>query len=379
MAGPQRIPRGRQSGTQVAIWSIGYLSINVGNKHTSINDTLDDDRTPLPTVARQITRTVAMFWSPRAALNSYAELQQAIEDGSDETLRAVAESTEKANYEVCDALKHLQPDLFKLLAAKDNHFARNVRRQLGDGQSGAKAEDNNKVKNGITHWRAWTPSLVNQPKSNRGLEHPECARLISPITVNWDDDEAKRQFMEASNPPLLSSHWPRVLYANETGGPKQPSKGLFEGQLLVDTAKAIIHSPSSVLPLTSVRPSAVRRGRKGVGHKYQMKAVTPAFLAYVAVILRFALSSEETFSDDGGTFNYIEFYNQLRQYLEAPKYQNSVKPLLAWWNRKLFPNSIQAHNDISNIDGPLGMLSLLDAEAEVAIGDGSNDENMDQD
>ncbi|KAG8730621.1 hypothetical protein FRC12_020156 [Ceratobasidium sp. 428] len=376
MAGPQRTSRNRQSGISPYNQTVASTSTT---QPTPADDLFDDDRTPLPTVARQITRTVAMFWSPRAALNSYAELQQAIEDGSDETLRATAEPTETTNYEVCDALERLQPDLFELLAAKDSHFARNVRRQLGDGQSGAKAEDNNKVKSAIAHWRTWTPPLANQPKSSRGLGHPECARLIAPITVNWDDDEAKRQFMEASNPPLLSSHWPRALYASETGDPKQPSKGLFEGQLLVDTAKAIVHSPSSVLPSTSVRSGTVRRGRKGVGHKYQMKAVTPAFLAYVAVILRFALSSEEIFSDDGGTFNYIEFYKQLRQYLEAPKYQNTVKPLLAWWNKKLFPNSIQVHNDISDVDGPLGMLSLLDAEVEAATGDGSNDNDMEQD
>ena len=49
--------------------------------------------------------------------------------------------------------------------------------------------------------------------------------------------------------------------------------------------------------------------------------------------VRFGLSSEDTFSDDGGTFKYINFYTQLREYLEAPKHQPTVAPLLAWWNR----------------------------------------------
>ncbi|KAF8594583.1 hypothetical protein BDV93DRAFT_414854, partial [Ceratobasidium sp. AG-I] len=206
---------------------------------------------------------------------------------------------------------------------------------LDDGRSGAKAEDNNKVKNAIVHWRPWSPPLAHEPKSSRGLAHPQCARLLAPITVNWEDVEERRQFIECNNPPPTANHWPRMLYEDDMGDPKKPSKGLLRGPLLVDSAKAILQSPSSVLPSTSARPGAVRRGRKGVASKYQLDAVTPAFLAYVAVIVRFALSSEDMFSDDGGTFKYVIFYMQIREYLEAPKHQATVAPLLAWWNRSV--------------------------------------------
>ncbi|KAG9085751.1 hypothetical protein FS749_004133 [Ceratobasidium sp. UAMH 11750] len=371
MAGPRRASRTQQHNGSP--YNRLPPSSSVAPQSPPVTDDLDTDRSPLPTIVRQVTRTVAMFWSPRAALNSHTKLERAIADGSEETLRATASPADKINFEVCDALERLQPDLFELLATKDGHFARNVRSQLSDGRSGAKAEDNNKVKNAIVHWRTWSPPLVNVPKSSRGVVHLECARRLAPITVNWDDVEERRQFIECSNPPMIASHWPSALYLNESGDPKQPSKGLFQGQLLVDAAKAILESPSSVLPSTSARPGTVRRGRKGIGHKYQLDAVTPAFLAYVAVIVRFALSSEETFSDDGGTFNYVDFYTQLRQYLEAPKYQNSVKPLLAWWNKKLFSNSIQSYNEVAG-EGPVGTLSLLDAEVE-AEENVSGDEN----
>ena len=49
--------------------------------------------------------------------------------------------------------------------------------------------------------------------------------------------------------------------------------------------------------------------------------------------VRFALSSEDMFSDDGGTFKYVIFYAQIREYLEASKHQVTVAPLLAWWNK----------------------------------------------
>ncbi|QRW24743.1 hypothetical protein RhiXN_11655 [Rhizoctonia solani] len=124
------------------------------------------------------------------------------------------------------------------------------------------------------------------------------------------------------------------------------------------------------------KPDAAKQGRKGIAHKYQLVVITPALLAYAAVVLRFSLSSETHFNDTGGTFNYIDFYNQIRRYLESPKYQKTNKILLAWWNKKIFPNSVQSRNDATGGDEPTGMLSLLDAEIEREQGDmgGSEDE-----
>ncbi|KDN35425.1 hypothetical protein RSAG8_11602, partial [Rhizoctonia solani AG-8 WAC10335] len=251
----------------------------------------------------------------------------------------------------------------------------NVRDKLSDGRTGAKAEDNGKVKHALPHMREWVPSLKDEPKEMRGLSHPECAFFLSPITVDWDDEEQKRQFREFSNPPMVASHWPRLLYPNGQGNCNKPPEGLLQGELLVKAAKVILESPSSVLPTINTRPGAVRRGRKGVGAKYQLTHITPRFLAYVAVVTRFAVSAEEAFSDDGGIFNYVDFYEQVCEYFEAPRFQAQAQVLIAWWNRKLFPNSIH-HGDAAN--GPEaiqdGMLSLLDAELEAAAeGDGDGD------
>ncbi|KAG8704511.1 hypothetical protein FRC11_009823, partial [Ceratobasidium sp. 423] len=337
MAGPQRATSSRARQQNTAPYNRLQPTPSATAPATAASDATlsDNDSSSLPTVARQVTRMVAMFWSPRAALNAYPDLQQAIEDGSEATLRATASPANKMYYDVCDELERIQPDFFERLGAMGSDSKRQVRKDLSDGQSGAKAEDNNKVKNAIVHWRKWSPPLVNEPKTIRGLSHPECARLLAPITVDWDDEEERRQFTECDNPPMTSSHWPRALYL-----------------LLYNTVKAILESPSSVLPSTSARPNAAKQGRKGIAHKYQLGVVTPSFLAYTAVVLRFALSSETHFNDTGGTFNYIDFYNQIRCYLEAPKYQKTNKVLLAWWNKKIFPNSIQTHNDATGGDEP---------------------------
>ncbi|CAE6423515.1 unnamed protein product [Rhizoctonia solani] len=355
MAGPQRTTPSRARQQDIAPYNRPPPAPVATAPSTITSDATlsDDNSSSIPTVAHQVTRMVAMFWPPRATLNAYPDLQQAIEDGSEATLRAAASPVEKTYYDICDELERIQPDFFERLGAMGSDSRRQLRKGLSDGKSGAKAGDNNK-----------------------GLFHPEYARLLAPITVDFDDEEERRQFTECDNPPMTSSHWPRALYLDDKGDPTQPSKGLLQGDLLYKTVKAILDSPSSVLPSTSARSNAAKQGRKGIAHKYQLGVVTPAFLAYAAVILRFSLSSESHFNDTGGTFNYIDFYNQIRHYLESPKYEKTNKILLAWWNKKVFPNSVQTHNDATGGDEPSGMLSLLDAEMEREQSDsgGSEDE-----
>ncbi|KAG9103427.1 hypothetical protein FRC06_010845 [Ceratobasidium sp. 370] len=258
---------------------------------------------------------IAMFWNVRPVLRADAQIQEAIDNGSIDTL-------EKLNFELYEELNRLQPDLFEHLAMKDNSFMRNVRLKLADGQSGAKAEDNNKVKNALLHMWNWSPSLLHEPKSKRGTAHPECGYYLSPIIVDWNDPEG--QFLECRKPPMIAKHWPRALYEDGIGNRAKPSVGLCEAKILLNTAKIILESPSAVLPSIRLRPGAPRRGRKGIGSKYELNQVTTGFIAYVAVVsiyfLNIALSAEEIFSDDGGSFNYVQFYTELCDYLEHPKH-----------------------------------------------------------
>ncbi|KAG9082805.1 hypothetical protein FRC06_004854 [Ceratobasidium sp. 370] len=309
---------------------------------------------------------IAMFWNVRPVLRADAQIQEAIDNGSIDTLRATASKAEKLNFELYDELNRLQPDLFELLATKDNSFMRNVRLKLADGRSGAKAEDNNKVKNALPHMRNWSPSLLHEPKSKRGTAHPECGYYLSPIIVDWNDPEARRQFLECGKPPMIAKHWPRALYEDGIGNRAKPSVGLCEAKILLNTAKIILESPSAVLPSIRLRPGAPRRGRKGIGSKYELNRVTTGFIAYMAVVLRFALSAEEIFSDDGGSFNYVQFYTELRDYLERPKFKSRADALITHWNKTLFPNSVYADNNVGGEDGDNdGMLALLDAEVDA--------------
>ncbi|KAG9122265.1 hypothetical protein FRC07_001442 [Ceratobasidium sp. 392] len=330
------------------------------------NDGDNTDSCPIATDARQITRLIAMVWNPRAVLNAGYELRRAAENGSEQAVRDGASQDQQLCFKIYDKLNELEPDLFDLLAEKDNNYRRYVRQRLSTGQSGAKSEDNHKVKNAIPHLYKFEPSLVDLPKSARGLAHDGCAFWLSPTSVDWKNPEMKRKFIELMDPPMVSMHWPRLLYAEGVGDPLRPSIGIMRNPLLVKVAKAVVKSPSSVIPTATVRPNTVRRGRKGIGAKYNLTEVTPAFLAYVAVLTRFALSAEETFSADGATFNYAEFYAELHDFLEKPKYERRSKALIEWWNQNLFPNVVRGADGriVDNTDRSGGTLALIDAELE---------------
>ncbi|KDN34784.1 hypothetical protein RSAG8_12157, partial [Rhizoctonia solani AG-8 WAC10335] len=190
---------------------------------------------PLATAPTAVASDATLSDDNSAALNAYPDLQQAIEDGSEATLRAAASPVEKTYYDICDELERIRPDFFERLGAMGSDSRRQVRKDVSI---------------------------------------------------------------------------------------------------------------------------------KGIVHKYQLGVITPVFLAYAAAVLRFSLSSEAHFNDTGGTFNYIDFYNQIRCYLESPKYEKTNKILLAWRNKKVFPNLVQTYNDATGGEEPSGMLSLLDAEIE---------------
>lgn len=47
-----------------------------------------------------------------------------------------------------------------------------------------------KVKEAITSWRKWTPPLPEaEEKASRGLNHDECAYLLSDPKVDWTNEE----------------------------------------------------------------------------------------------------------------------------------------------------------------------------------------------
>ncbi|KAF8760124.1 hypothetical protein RHS01_02137 [Rhizoctonia solani] len=83
-------------------------------------------------------------------------------------------------------------------------------------------------------------------------------------------------------------------------------------------------------------PSIARGGIIGIAKAYNLTKITPAFIAYVAVVVHHALTTEDKFSEICGGFNYGVYYVEIRTFLESQKFASRAKVLVDWWNKRLF-------------------------------------------
>ncbi|CAE6513013.1 unnamed protein product, partial [Rhizoctonia solani] len=235
----------------------------------------------------------------------------------------------------------------------------------------SRAEDNSKFKKGIPTWRTWAPPLP-EGKKGRGFAHPECQRMLCPISVNFADPNARDAFVLHKSPPATHHVWPRCTYAGYTGNIKNPGKGFLRSGLSKQGGLAIMHSPSEAEKLGESSGSD-RGTRPGFADTHSITQVTRPFLAYVATLLRYALSDEEAFRVNG-SFNYSHYYKDILEYLEDPAFTEATDELVEWWNDQLFPDAQHARRnpDLS------GMSMIEHMRAQVVAGDDGTSQSDEQ-
>jgi len=82
-----------------------------------------------------------------------------------------------------------------------------------------------------------------------------------------------------------------------------------------------------------------------------MTKVTPRAIAYACVQLHFALSDAPFWTDEHAGIDYRDLYNFVIDYLEVPEGEEAkkcVKRLLAWWNKKIFPEAVKNTKSTAN-------------------------------
>ncbi|QRV80199.1 hypothetical protein RhiJN_08214 [Ceratobasidium sp. AG-Ba] len=341
---------------------------------------------------RQLTRLVDMFWCANEVL-ALAKRLHGMSSQAELNLRNTANDNTKRLFVLIDALNGLDPELMAKLtecgAGTAPIVMRDTRKQLSGGQTNAKAEDMRKVKQYIGNWWDWSEPMPDMDhKHLRGLNHEGCAYMLSEPSLDWSDLEKRTQFMKYGNPAMDPSAWPRYLRSDGEYDSTRSSVGLLKGPLLVKAARAILLSPSAANTRLDVPGAATahtgtrgkrRRGIIGIAKSYQIAEVTTAFIAYVAVVVRHALTSDETFSENCGGFDYVEYYTQLREFLDAPRFKRRSALLLAWWNEQVFGDCRLTGVAASTSRRHDGTLAELDAELEedeemaTAGGEGDNE------
>ena len=162
---------------------------------------------------------------------------------------------------------------------------------------------------------------------------------------------------------VTGDHWPIFIFENNRYNPNNPWDGLFRGRLLVNVSsssatrclnwltwipqgfKHIFNSPSSVEDMG-------RSTRAGNAQIHGMTHVTPASIAYVAMLVsvvlflirssspkpvddqvRFVLGSATCFSRKDTISDSERFYITVYEFLTAPEERQNVGELLQWWDQ----------------------------------------------
>ncbi|KAG2114455.1 hypothetical protein BD769DRAFT_1363829, partial [Suillus cothurnatus] len=206
---------------------------------------------------------------------------------------------------------------------------------LTKGASGARGDDTKSLKGSVLDWitpkgQNLVPPLACNMKIDHGFHHEWTGALLCPAGIDWSNPETKTK-LQSGEIIVTGDQWPLFLYADYHYNHEDPWNGLFQSALLVCAYKHIFTSPSSV----DREPKATRSGNARI---HGMTRVTLPSVAYIAMQVRFALTSSPVFSHTDTVTNSERFYNSILDVFEDPDEKQEVDNLVVWWNRQVFPS-----------------------------------------
>ncbi|KAG2021056.1 hypothetical protein CC2G_006322 [Coprinopsis cinerea AmutBmut pab1-1] len=262
-------------------------------------------------------------------------------------------------------LLNLVPGFEDRLATADDEDLNTIARHLQKGANQARSDDTKSLKPVIIDWLAppdepLHPSLSRTVKVDRGFNHDRTGELLCPPHIKWSNPTIKQQLRNKSL-VVVGSDLPSFLWEDGMYDRKDIWKGFFRNTILVKAYKHIFTSPTSVSDV----PKATRSGNARI---HGMTAATPPSLAYVAVQVRFALSSETAFIRSEGKSDCEQFYEALLDIFEDVHQQHKVIELLNWYNQQVFPAFTNSKRIVAD-DSPYALFkafsqSVKDAKAQ---------------
>ncbi|KAG1867317.1 hypothetical protein F4604DRAFT_1881629 [Suillus subluteus] len=205
-------------------------------------------------------------------------------------------------------------------------------------------DDTKTLKSAVLEWlmprgQPPIPPLSQNIKLDHGFNHKVTGRLLCPTGLEWSNAETK-QSLKSSETAVCGDQWPIFLYTGYDYDPDDPWKGLLRSEILIFGFKHVFTSPSSV----DKEPKATRSGN---AYMHGMKSVTKGSLAYIAMQIRFSLSSSSVFSRTDTVMDSENFYHSILDLLEDPDEIEEVADLMTWWTCRVFPNSSSLQHSIS--------------------------------
>ncbi|KIO19630.1 hypothetical protein M407DRAFT_11295 [Tulasnella calospora MUT 4182] len=183
-----------------------------------------------------------------------------------------------------------------------------IAKEIDAGRAEARNSDTAALKRGIAsnfdvlhhenEFGGWNPQLnVKQRNVSWGLHHPQLAPLLTPIGMDWENEDNRSTLLSPGGivDPLC---WYPFMYEGQTVDSEDLKQGLFRGDLLVKAMNYVLHR----------RPD-MQHGSRNVAAILGVTEVNVELIAYIVTLVKSLSHMEHEWLED----------------------------LLEWWNNQIFP------------------------------------------
>ncbi|KAK7037660.1 hypothetical protein VNI00_010883 [Paramarasmius palmivorus] len=209
------------------------------------------------------------------------------------------------------------------------------------------------------------PSLDADTKIARGLLHPSIAPLMCPasfiLRFKSDDEDVREKALDDLKRAKAVTHssLPGLLYDYRLFDPMDMYQGLFRGYMLTRAWRNLHKSPAATMNLNDASEDNGNAAIAGV------KSVTPESIAYVAVQVYFALSTQTTWRRTCGKLDLYIFYRNLMKIYEAGE-DSWKEDLLKFFNKEVFKDQDAADDEPEEGSDMATILAQAKARKEAA-------------
>ncbi|KAI9431146.1 hypothetical protein H4582DRAFT_2085408 [Lactarius indigo] len=253
------------------------------------------------------------------------------------------------------AALNFSEDLHKRLSWGDTDVP-DINTALAQGMRAGRSTDIHRLKSNTGRFASKTDTplaLAGDTKSDRGFTNDALGRMLVPIQhlKAYTDNPVETKIRNGlEGYEVTGGDPPAFLYEDpENYDPTNLLSGFMRGYFL----------PRIRWPRTAMRvPSPNDRpARDSVAKLCKVQKVTVPIIVYVAMLARFTLSSEPSWTSQDGKFDYQDFADMLFQVFKHD--DNWTEQTIRWWNVELFGNENGLRSAGSDKGATSGFLAMV--------------------
>ncbi|KAJ8094356.1 hypothetical protein PM082_010790 [Marasmius tenuissimus] len=219
-----------------------------------------------------------------------------------------------------------------------------------------------KKRGGVSTGRS---NAVAKLKQVAGELYPEFHRDHPNYFVSRGDSKVRSENVEARRLLGFSNagyaKLPPLLFRGFI--PEDPN-GLFRNEAMMKFGKVLLFGPQSIKADAS-------KTKQTIGQLWKVKSVTPGFIAFIAIFVRFLFSEDKDFVQSGQQINYVRDFEYYKKSLIVSADNAHIQKTFAMWNNYLFgtptPKATTANAEASDnpeIDEMLKVIGNMGSDNE---------------